>query len=287
MHGRTDAAALAAALALVGWGRGRQAIPGGKPGWTGRPFIAGEDSAGRLVIAAGRGPEAGVAGRALATLFGLAGLHDRLMLYDADTGQSLPLGPAARGDGPAVVYMCAGSAYAALVAAAVHVGLLPADRVPRWRELRGLPKRHGLPAVPAGDAIFAGTDSSGRAVYATGLYGSAELIRRLVRRVIRRLLLGPAPLELVSAAVRQHPLTQWGSQLTRLGPLGPLGVPLAVWGVRQTYRHLAWTAAATQRELGRIKAGRLAAGVDPGQAIRHTGWQESRAPSGPQRPPNP
>lgn len=285
VHGPNDAAATAAALALAGWGRGRQAIPGGKPVASGRAVIVGEDANGCLIVAAGRGPGADIASRALGALFGLAGLEGRLVLHEAETGRTVPLGPPAVGAGPAVVYACHGPAHVAATAAAVHTGMLPADRVPALRELGLVAERMPL-TTPAGVACCLGNDADGRPVYAMGLGPQHELLRKLVRRAFRRLLAGPAPVMLISTAAAVHPLARWGGQLLQRWGLASCGRPLAAWGARKTYRQLAGIAAATVRELGRSHGtSRAIAGVDHGQAISHTRWQDLRPPtSSPQQP---
>lgn len=284
VHGPTDAAATAAALAMAGWGRGRQAIPGGKPVASGRAVIVGEDANGCMIVAAGRGPGAAAASRALATLFGLAGLDGRLSLHEVETGRTVPLGPPAAGDGPAVVYTCPGPVHAAAAAAAVHLGTLPADRLPAARELRSLAQR--VPPVSAvGDASWLGLDAAGRPVYVMGLGPQHALLSKLVRRALRRLLPGPVPVIMISTASAVHPFTRWGGELMQRWGFAAAGRPLAVWGLRRTYRQLADVAVATLRELGRSHGVGRPASVDPGQAISHTSWQDLRPPtSSPQQP---
>ncbi|MFW5648459.1 MAG: DUF3189 family protein [Candidatus Alkaliphilus sp. MAG34] len=68
-----------------------------------------------------------------------------------------------------IIYSCYGGAHSSIVASAIHIGYLPADRVPTRKEILNAPYYDQSPRGVRGTPIYMGTDEKLRAVYALGM----------------------------------------------------------------------------------------------------------------------
>ncbi|MHB0884942.1 MAG: DUF3189 family protein [Bacillota bacterium] len=153
------------------------------------------------------------------------------------------------GDGPPkVFYHCYGSAHSSIVAAALHLGMLPEDRVAENDEIAGLTfydrvDRHEL-GVPA----YIGRDVAGCEVYAIGLAGGKDLLTRMMRSVLDLFGLPQEGMILRDSLVHIGAWTKAGGVLSRRMGLVGVGRPLTIFGLRRNYSRLAELARQTRTE---------------------------------------
>lgn len=79
-----------------------------------------------------------------------------------------------------LVYHCYGGTHSSLVAGAIHVGMLPVNRLPTEKELLRLPYFDKLGRQDAGRLLFLGSDSSGNRVYCLGRRRDMNMMDALV-----------------------------------------------------------------------------------------------------------
>lgn len=148
-------------------------------------------------------------------------------------------------------YHCYGSTHSSVVAAAIHLGRLPADRVPTLAEIIALPDFDRIPHREIGRPRLVGRDSDGREIYVLGTRGNHRLVKRAVRDFLH-LALGrqPGDLRFINVLPAAGILLRIGGFLSRrLGLVFP-GRYLAAWGVRSSYQGLAAIVTATREQLG-------------------------------------
>lgn len=153
-----------------------------------------------------------------------------------------------------VIYHCYGGAHSSVVAAAVHLGLLPRDRKPSPDELWSVRYFDKQDSHDAGRIRLMGTDCHDNEIYILGRRSDVSLIRRAVEEVGR--LMGVWP-EGQVLFVDTLPCVNWymriGGFLSRAARLKRLGRPTVIYGTRRAYRSLSDLAAST---LGRLEAQR-------------------------------
>ncbi len=138
-----------------------------------------------------------------------------------------------------VIYHCHGGAHASVVCAAVHLGLLPADRVPTADELWAVRWFGREEPADHGRIRCMGVDSRGTKVCVLGRRNVFRVLRRAVEVVAREMGVW-APGEVLF--VDTLPCANWymrvGALLSRAAGLRRLGRPLVVHGTRKAYPEL-------------------------------------------------
>ncbi|WP_324718196.1 DUF3189 family protein [Carboxydochorda subterranea] len=138
-----------------------------------------------------------------------------------------------------MVYHCFGGAHSSPVAAAIHAGLLPADRVPDGRALARIPYFDTTPPSHWGELLPVGKDAHGHEVYVMGHGPHGALA---CRAVLAGYALGREewpPLLLIDTVPYINLWMRIGGFLSRRLRLVSLGRPLVIWGARRAYPRLA------------------------------------------------
>lgn len=137
-----------------------------------------------------------------------------------------------------IVYSCYGGAHSSQVAAAIHLGKLPADRVPRPDELLSLPRFDKVSDDERGIIQFVGTDDAGHEVYVLGRGPAASAVEKafisgyqVAGGDVEQLLFVNA-LSTVNLAMRV------GGYLSRRLKWIAVGRPLVILGTRLAFRAL-------------------------------------------------
>ncbi|PTX64978.1 uncharacterized protein DUF3189 [Melghirimyces profundicolus] len=137
-----------------------------------------------------------------------------------------------------IIYQCYGSAHSSVIAAAIHLGKLPSDRLPSVKEVLELPDFDWAEDRTIGTLFYKGRDENGHAVYTLGLGREWRAALRCIRSMLE--ILGEDPLQyrLVHALDCITLTTKVGGALSRRYGLCFLGRPLAAWGIRKSYPRL-------------------------------------------------
>ncbi len=78
-----------------------------------------------------------------------------------------------------IIYHCYGGAHSSVTAAAIHLGLLPMDRVPQHEAFSKIPLYDRQDANEHGHIFFLGTDEIGNDVYLTARRSRPEVLERI------------------------------------------------------------------------------------------------------------
>lgn len=139
------------------------------------------------------------------------------------------------------IYNCYGGTHSSSLASAIHLGLLPDDRIPSKEEILSLPYFNKLTRKDMGKIIFRGTDNEGCSVYSVGRGTSRILIPSLIDLVN---LLGKecrlnekVVFSNMSPAV--PPCMTFGGMFSRWLHIDFVGVPLLTAGARQSFKMIA------------------------------------------------
>jgi hypothetical protein len=150
---------------------------------------------------------------------------------------------------PKVFYHCFGSAHSSIVAAALHLGILPEARMAESGEIAALTFYDRIDRHELGTPIFVGRDARGHEIYAIGLAGGKDFLTRTMRSVLDLYGLPGEAMILRDSLVHVGNWTKAGGVLSRrLGLIG-LGRPLTLIGVRRNYGHLVQLARRTRGEV--------------------------------------
>lgn len=152
------------------------------------------------------------------------------------------------GGPPKVFYHCYGSAHSSIVAGALHLGMLPEDRVAENDEIAELTFYDRIESRELGVPVFLGRDAAGCEVYAIGLAGGKDFLTRTMRSVLDMYGLPQEALVLRDSLAHLGPWTKAGGVLSRRIGLTGLGRPLTLAGVRRDYPYLAELARQTRAE---------------------------------------
>lgn len=138
-----------------------------------------------------------------------------------------------------VIYCCYGSSHSSVVAAAIHLGNLPAHTVPYSRDIIDLPYYDKATTDELGACIYMGTDDAGCDVYILGMGPARKIIRRAVESIFELCGVSRDSYMLVDTLTSIGVITKIGGFLSRRIGLTGIGRPMTVWGIRRAYLHLA------------------------------------------------
>ncbi|NLC50763.1 MAG: DUF3189 family protein [Firmicutes bacterium] len=133
-----------------------------------------------------------------------------------------------------VVYNCFGGTHSSVIAASLHVGRLPADRLPTPEEIERLPFYDRIPKRMVGSLHYIGTDEDDNEVYALGIGKHKDIVRKAILSLLKLYNLEEQIL-LVDASKKLNIITRIGGFTARQLGIVSVGRPLTVYGVRKGY----------------------------------------------------
>jgi len=134
-----------------------------------------------------------------------------------------------------VIYHCFGGSHSSITAAAIHLGLLPRDRLPAAAELMSLPYFDARSRGEEGEIKYLGTDPFNNDVYAAGKKNLGARFEALLYDLTTALGLPRQGLLLLNTSPFVNPLMVLGGFTSRrLGMTTP-GRPLVLLGSRRAY----------------------------------------------------
>ncbi|HHV62208.1 MAG TPA: DUF3189 family protein [Firmicutes bacterium] len=152
-----------------------------------------------------------------------------------------------------IIYHCYGSAHSSVVAAAIHVGILPSDRVPSAREILDVPHFDRTGSDEIGTCFFMGEDEGGNHVYIMGMGHAKDIVRRAIYSILEIYGIPRSDLLLVNALPQVGLITRVGGVLSRRIGLVRAGRPLTIYGIQRSYRNFVRMVASIKREIGVAK----------------------------------
>ncbi|WP_134705066.1 DUF3189 family protein [Ammoniphilus sp. YIM 78166] len=134
-----------------------------------------------------------------------------------------------------IVYCCYGSAHSSIIAAHVHLGFLPMDRIPSKAELLSLYDFDRTEGYFIGSLFYKGVDEWGNRVYTMGLGREMDLVRESFLSMLERNGGHREQYRFFLALPHINRVAKIGGALSRRYGWVGIGRPLAVIGIRQSY----------------------------------------------------
>ncbi|MCL4515159.1 MAG: DUF3189 family protein [Firmicutes bacterium] len=134
-----------------------------------------------------------------------------------------------------IIYHCYGSSHSSVTAAAIHLGMLPRNRLPTSGELLSIPHFDRTTSREVGTPFFMGTDHWGNEVYILGRGRAKKFMKNAVKSLCRIHGFPEEDLLLVDALSILNTTTVVGGTLSRGLGLVSLGRPIAALGIRLSY----------------------------------------------------
>ncbi len=138
-----------------------------------------------------------------------------------------------------IVYHCYGGAHASPTAAAIHLGLFPSNRWPRFSDFKKIPHFDRITWNEHGQLIKAGVDASGNEIFILGCRNSPQLIIDLIREFSKLTGGNPDEYYFVNCLQRFNLFMVTGGYTSRGLGLVKLGRPIVTFGTMISYPILA------------------------------------------------
>lgn len=146
-----------------------------------------------------------------------------------------------------IIYHCVGGAHSSVLAASIHLGLLPADRKPTKEDILSIPFFDTLSKQEQGKILLRGIDESGNKVFTL----SRQFVPRLLLPAIKDAYqLGGGQLSdllLVNTLNPVNWLMKIGGFSSRRLHLVAFGRPIAAYGSAKAYYKIAQIVANTKK----------------------------------------
>lgn len=147
-----------------------------------------------------------------------------------------------------IIYHCFGGAHSSVVAAAIHLGTLKADKIPDGKELMQLNLFDRQTKDGHGQLHFFGYDEKNRQVYSIGCRNAGAAVAAALTSVAG-LLGAEGELHFVDTLPCVNLEMRIGGYISRRLGLIKLGRPLVVRGTKKAYKNLARLVIKTKQEV--------------------------------------
>ncbi|NLW07900.1 MAG: DUF3189 family protein [Clostridia bacterium] len=137
-----------------------------------------------------------------------------------------------------IIYHCFGGTHSSVTAAAIHLGLLPRDRLPTAAEFRALPYFDARRKGEEGEIRFMGRDSAGNNIYTVGKKNLGTRFEALFYDLAVALGVPQQEILLLNTSPLVNHAMKLGGFISRRLGLVSVGRPLVVWGTRRAYFNL-------------------------------------------------
>lgn len=139
-----------------------------------------------------------------------------------------------------IIYNCYGGTHSSILSSAVHLGRLPADRIPTKDEIKNLTYFNELRYKDMGRMIFHGVDSEGNKVYTIGRGTSKALIPAMENLVseLHELMHFEEHFAFINTSHTVPIEMTLGGFFSRGLHIDFIGVPLLLAGARRTYPNI-------------------------------------------------
>lgn len=122
-----------------------------------------------------------------------------------------------------------------MVAAAIHCGLLPRNRIPAAEEFLAVPFYDRTPPALIGTPYYMGCDEFGHKVYFMGLLNQRQSINAAFHELLDIAGLNSGGYLFVDAFPLINLSTKLGGLLSKKCRMSGVGRKLTIWGVRRRY----------------------------------------------------
>lgn len=133
------------------------------------------------------------------------------------------------------LYYCYGGSHSSVTAAAIHLGFLPADRVPSAEELMAVPYFDGQIKSDHGTFKFMGFDDRGNEIYVIGVEKSGCLFEKMIRGAADIFDVEEKEFKVVNSLKYVNNLMRLGGFLSRRAGMVAIGRPIVIKGTQVAY----------------------------------------------------
>lgn len=151
-----------------------------------------------------------------------------------------------------IVYSCYGGAHSSVVAASIHIGLLPADQIPSPQQLNELKYYDKVTASERGKVIFIGIDKWGNRIFICGRGREKLGIEQAVKSGIILAGGNTEKLVFVDTLPAVNLWMRIGGFISRRLKWVKIGRPLVIWGTQKAFPHLLKIVDKTKAQYGKV-----------------------------------
>jgi len=134
-----------------------------------------------------------------------------------------------------VIYHCYGGTHSSVTAASIHLGILPADRVPEKESFWRLPLYDRQNTGQHGHIFYLGDDESGNQVYIVARRGHPRVLENIFNGLAAIFDVSPGGYMLVNVMTRVNLTMKVGGSLSRRWGFIRMGRPIVTAGTQAAY----------------------------------------------------
>ena len=134
-----------------------------------------------------------------------------------------------------IFYCCYGSAHSSVVAASIHLGLLPTDRIPGINEFKYLPHYDETRSFEIGTPFFMGKDELNSDVFILGMASERNMIKKAIISFLKQTGFNTIDLLMIDTLPNVTWITRIGGFASRRLGIVSIGRPLTIFGIQQKY----------------------------------------------------
>ncbi len=148
-----------------------------------------------------------------------------------------------------ILYHCYGGTHSSVLAAAIHLNILPEHRLPTFNEIASLPQYDRRNNSEIGEPVFYGKDEFGNKVYIQGMGKAERIVKNLLDSFLKIKGISKKQVKLINTLGNINTITRVGGFLSRnLGLIIP-GRRLTVWGIQLNYSKFLKTVKRVKKEI--------------------------------------
>lgn len=134
-----------------------------------------------------------------------------------------------------IVYYCYGGSHSSVTAAAIHLGILPASRIPEPQEFMAVPYYDSQVKDEHGQYRLMGTDEKGNEIFIIGASNLDPIFETIVENTLEVFDLPKDEFLLVNSLKSVNNLMRVGGYLSRHLGLVTIGRPIVIKGTQAAY----------------------------------------------------
>ncbi len=134
-----------------------------------------------------------------------------------------------------IFYCCYGSTHSSVVAASIHLGLLPVERIPTSNEIKRLPYYDKIETSEIGTPFYMGKDEFNSEIFILGMANHRKIIKKAILSFLEHSGLDLQDLLMIDTLKNVNMITKVGGFFSRRLGLVSIGRPLTIIGIQQKY----------------------------------------------------
>ncbi|ACB85206.1 DUF3189 family protein [Natranaerobius thermophilus] len=148
-----------------------------------------------------------------------------------------------------IVYHCFGGTHSSVIAAAIHVGLLPQGSIPDIDELDSIRIFDSPKNIIPGRLHFFGEDEQQNEIYSCGMKNNSHVVKNAIIDVMEKYGLDSGELKFVNTLPCVNLMMRIGGYTSQRLNLTSIGRPLVIRGSLKAYQDIEKTVHNTRQEL--------------------------------------